>query len=177
MTSPIPISINLSASNLKSPSLLRNRLMRWLDQGIAPDHVKLEITENAVSGRGLVFIEKTLHQLAGLGFSFSMDDFGTGEGSFIHLRHLPISEIKIDRCFVQSLLTSDLDRAIVMSSLTLSEALGYSCIAEGIETLAQARALQALGVRTGQGYLWAAPMPLEQFLAFVRRANAPGIAA
>lgn len=85
--------------------------------------------------------------------------------------------ISINRCFVQSLLTSGLDRAIVMSSLTLSEARGYSCIAEGIETLAQARELQALGVRTGQGYLWAAPMPLEQFLAFVRRANAPGIAA
>jgi EAL domain-containing protein (putative c-di-GMP-specific phosphodiesterase class I) len=123
---------------------------------IHPERLIFEITEDVVlSDLGLASYR--MNQLRDLGISFSLDDFGTGHSSFSYLRQLPVSELKIDRSFVQRFLYEPQDHAIVRTILSLADSLGLRVVAEGVETEQQYQQLMNLGCRFFQGFLFDHP--------------------
>lgn len=163
----VPVAINLSPSTLKAPRELLRQLRGWVDRGLDPAMVTLEITEDAISGRGLDRIHETMDTIAGMGFSLALDDFGTGHASLAHVHSLPIGELKIAKQFVDAVTSSRTDQAIVRSALVMCDHLGIRCVVEGVETPLQATALIGMGAREAQGYRWARPMPVSAFTALM----------
>jgi EAL domain-containing protein (putative c-di-GMP-specific phosphodiesterase class I) len=97
------------------------------------------------------------------GLKFSLDDFGTGYSSLNYLRRLPLNRLKIDRAFVQEILTDVCGRAIAQAIVSLSSAMGLPVLAEGVESEEQQAFLASLGCHMYQGYLFSRPVPLEEF--------------
>ena len=136
--------------------------------GVAPSSVRLELTETALlasSGPTLA----SLRALRDAGFQLSVDDFGTGYASLTYLRDLPISFVKIDRRFVNGMLSEASDAAIVSAVVQLGHALGLSVIAEGVETIEQREALRLAGCELSQGFLFARPVPSDEITAMLRQ--------
>ena len=109
-----------------------------------------------------------------MGFSISVDDFGTGFSSLNYLRHFPIDVLKIDQSFVRELFDDDAALAIIDSIIALANALRMRTVAEGVETQAQQEMLQQHGCSTLQGYLIARPLPEAEFVEWLRRKPATG---
>lgn len=105
---------------------------------------------------------------AALGVSFALDDFGTGYSSLTYCKRLPASLLKIDQSFVRDMLDNSEDRALVEGVISLARAFGREVIAEGVETIAHAHALRAMGCRLGQGYGMARPMPAAALPGWVQ---------
>jgi diguanylate cyclase (GGDEF)-like protein len=151
------VSVNLSPRQLQEPSLVRDVLGVLERTGLASEHLVLEVTETAIVD------EKTgiaaLRTLRSHGIRIAIDDFGTGYSSLHYLTRLPVDILKIDRSFVAELNGTPEGSAITEAVIRLSQVLHLGTVAEGIETTAQAEELLALGCDTGQGYLYAKPMP------------------
>ena len=161
------MSINLSAQMVDKPDLVANFVEITRRRGIDPGLLTIEITEtSSVSNRPAACYNLT--QLRALGFRLSIDDFGTGEASLTYLADLPSDELKLDRQFIARLLTSDRDRAIVMSTIALAHALGQSVVAEGIEDAATLEMLGTLGCDSAQGYFLGRPQPFAAYVAEYR---------
>jgi EAL domain-containing protein (putative c-di-GMP-specific phosphodiesterase class I) len=109
--------------------------------------------------------------------STSIDDFGTGFSSLAYLRDLPVTELKVDRGFVQDVVSDSRSRLIVESVIRMAHALGMLTVAEGVEDGATHELLRQLGVDRVQGYLYARPMPSTAFDVWLttheRRARTP----
>ena len=103
-----------------------------------------------------------LESMGRLGVDLSLDDFGTGYSSLVHLKRLPVSEIKVDRSFVQRMTVDADDAAIVRSIVDLAHSLGLRVVAEGVETAETWRALEAMGCDLAQGYLISRPVPGDE---------------
>jgi EAL domain-containing protein (putative c-di-GMP-specific phosphodiesterase class I) len=116
-----------------------------------------EITES-VAMEDAEWTIRVFHQLAKLGVSISIDDFGTGHSSLAYLRKLPASELKIDRSFVLDLETSEDARKVASAVINLAKSLDLKVVAEGVETEGQNRILREFGCDQLQGYLFAKPM-------------------
>jgi diguanylate cyclase (GGDEF)-like protein len=163
----IGVAVNISAQSLVSdnfPQLIAAALQR----ANVPAHLlTLEITERAMIGDSPRTVE-VLEQLDRLGVRLSVDDFGTGYSSMMNLRHLPISELKIDRSFVTEMLVGGNDEVIVSSTVALGHNLGMSVVAEGVETPEVEARLRSAGCDIAQGYGIARPLPLEQLDEFLR---------
>jgi diguanylate cyclase (GGDEF)-like protein/PAS domain S-box-containing protein len=132
LTNNIKISINLSAKQLHSPNLIDSILPYFADTDLAPSQFTLEVTETALIEEPKQ-AKKNLLRMRSAGFTISLDDFGTGFASLGVLRDLPLDSIKIDRSFVQDLLTDENDRMIVQAVLGLGQKLKLDVIAEGVE--------------------------------------------
>jgi diguanylate cyclase (GGDEF)-like protein/PAS domain S-box-containing protein len=164
---PAYLSVNLSARQLATPGLVETVLGVLESTGLAPRRLCLELTES-------VFMDEIegafgqLRDLCSVGVRLAMDDFGTGYSSLSSLRRFPGEFLKIDRSFVAGLRTDPTAPAIVAAVVSLSEALGLTPVAEGVETDDDARLLQALGCRFAQGYLYARPMPGSEATAWLR---------
>ncbi|MCP1327736.1 EAL domain-containing protein, partial [Halomonas sp. 707D4] len=107
-------------------------------------------------------VRETMLRLKRRGVRFSLDDFGTGYSSLSYLAKLPLDQLKIDQSFVQQVLTSDANAAIVESTIALAESLSLEVIAEGVEMRAQYEWLRAHGCLAYQGYLFGRPVPVAQ---------------
>jgi EAL domain-containing protein (putative c-di-GMP-specific phosphodiesterase class I) len=107
-----------------------------------------------------------IHALHGDGFRLSIDDYGTGFASLSYLKNLPINELKIDQSFVRKLLENPGDQAIIASTIDLAHNFKLSVVAEGVEDETTAHWLHSRGCDIGQGYCFAKPMPVEEFVAF-----------
>jgi EAL domain-containing protein (putative c-di-GMP-specific phosphodiesterase class I) len=123
---------------------------------VPPDRLVLELTEG--STQPLVKLMDTLTRFRIKGIGLAIDDFGTGFSSMMQLRHLPFTEVKIDRAFVNDMMTSADSRLIVKATIDLAKGLGMTATAEGIETEEQMLALRELGCDVGQGYWIAEPL-------------------
>lgn len=157
----IPLSINISPQQLERDSWIDDLITLLEQAGASPAWFCLEITESAA----ILHPDQTvarLKRLRLLGFDVSIDDFGTGHSSLSYLTRLPATELKIDRSFVQSLMTGSVP--IVRGTLQMAKALGMRTVAEGVETEQQRECLEACGVEELQGYLLAKPMPAEDLL-------------
>ena len=159
---PLGLSINVSPIQFRHRDLVAT-VKRALElHDVEPGQLTLEITESMLIDRVDDVIDK-LNQLKELGVQLSIDDFGTGYSSLAYLRRLPLDELKIDRSFVSNLVEDPNNAAIVESMVAISQAFGLRVIAEGVETEAEARFLRRLGCRYHQGYLYARPLPADEF--------------
>ncbi len=173
----IGVAVNVSAQSLLNESLPRAVSGSLRRAGVPAHLLTLEITEGAMIGDSSR-TKDVLEHLDQLGVRISVDDFGTGYSSMMNLRHLPISELKIDRSFVSEMLVGSNDRVIVSSAVDLGHNLGMSVVAEGVETREVEAQLRALGCDLAQGYGICRPLPLDKLDLFLdsaaTRATPPG---
>jgi diguanylate cyclase (GGDEF)-like protein len=152
----IRISVNLSARQFEQPNLVEMVRQILTETGLKAEYLELEVTETALMTdleRGV----KTLKRLRELGVSLALDDFGTGYSSLNYLKRFPINMIKIDRSFVQDILSNP-DSAIVTNAIiALAKSLQLTITAEGIETQEQRDYLQVRGCHEGQGFYFGRP--------------------
>jgi diguanylate cyclase (GGDEF)-like protein len=166
------VAVNLSVQQLRQPDALLQRLRQALQHhALDASQLSCEITES-VAMEDAATTELTLQRLGELGVSLSIDDFGTGYSSLSYLRRLPVSQLKIDRSFVQDLETSADARAIVKAVIELAHALGLEVVAEGVETEGQAAELRAKRCDKMQGFLFARPMPADDLSRWAMQAQA-----
>jgi EAL domain-containing protein (putative c-di-GMP-specific phosphodiesterase class I) len=138
-------------------SLLDDVSRALTEAKLEPSALCLEITETALMADVRSATEK-LHSLKSLGVRLAIDDFGIGYSSLMHLKQLmPVDLLKIDKSFVDGLMESGADRAIVAAVINLAKALGVDAIAEGVETVEQAAALREMSCELAQGYHFARP--------------------
>jgi diguanylate cyclase (GGDEF)-like protein len=157
----LQVSVNVSARQLSDPELPMRVASILARAGLHAPRLVLEITETALMSQPETALV-TLRRLKELGVLLAVDDFGTGYSSFSYLKQFPVDELKIDRSFVSEL-TSDVgDAAIVASCVHLAHAMGKVVVAEGVETVAQQRALRALDCDQAQGYLFSRPLPWDR---------------
>lgn len=156
----ISVSVNLTSQNIRDPRLPGVLRAALVEHGVAPNRFVLEITEQHVLDASGV-VRATVEELVASGFAVAIDDFGTGYASLVHLRSLPISQLKLDRQFVGSMTRDPDDLAVVRSMILLGHDLGLTITAEGVEDRATAEALAELGCDQAQGYLWSRPAPFE----------------
>lgn len=156
----VPVSINVSARQCLDQGLVD--ALRWSlkNTGVEARRLKIEITETAAMTDPLQ-VRELLEEVDRMGVGIALDDFGTGYSSLVHLRRLPIQQIKIDRSFVHDLEHDAEDAAIVQAIIAMSRSLHLPVVAEGVETLAQGRRLADMGCELAQGYLYARPMRAE----------------
>ena len=159
------VSVNLSPRQLQDPHLVTDVLGVLARSGLAAEHLVLEVTESAIVDDRIAI--PTLQALRDRGIQIAIDDFGTGYSSLQYLTRLPVDILKIDRSFVAELTESDHGSAVTEAVIRLAQVLELRIVAEGIETTGQADGLLALGCDTGQGYLYAKPLPSEEAHAFI----------
>ncbi len=146
--------------------------------GLEPSSLIIEVTESVLASESRSTVE-TLETLHRMGVQISIDDFGTGYSSLSALADLPIDIIKIDKRFVDNLLSDDQGRGFVNAIMLLANTLHLQTTAEGVELAEQYEALIKLGCTHVQGFLFAEPMPGDQtsrYLSCHRTAGLPGSA-
>ena len=162
------MSINLSGRQLNDPALLPAIDRALARHAVAPQQIKLEITESLL----LQNIDEGLPLLQACrarGLKVSLDDFGTGYSSLSYLHRLPVDTLKLDRSFVLQLDGNEAGRKIVAAVIRLAHELGMDVITEGLETKQQIDTLKVLGSDFGQGYWFGRPAPLAVALEIVRK--------
>jgi diguanylate cyclase (GGDEF)-like protein/PAS domain S-box-containing protein len=162
------ISVNLSARQLQDPAILDDVGAAIRDSGLPPALVVLEVTESVIM-HDLPTALSRLYALKDLGLQLAVDDFGTGYSSLSYLRNFPMDIVKIDKSFVDRITLDPEGAAMVRSVIDLSSALGLATIAEGVEYPEQFGLLHELGCDSVQGYMFAKPMPSEEFAETVTK--------
>ena len=166
----VAVAVNLSAAHTHAeryPELLAAVLART---GLAAEFLQIEITESQML-RDTARFETLIRGIKAVGVKVAIDDFGTGYSSLGYLCQFSFDVLKIDRTFVRTLEVDSKEIAVVEAITRLARRLDYVVVAEGVETLAQARILQAHGCHEMQGYLYSRPVPAAQFEALLRRGS------
>ncbi len=161
---PLRIGVNLAQSQFQTGDLVADVARALREHALDPRLLELEVTEDIILDSG-ENAQAKLAALRELGVKIAFDDFGTGYGSLTYLKAFPLDTIKIDQTFVKTLHLGADDAAIVSATIGLGHALGFSVIAEGIETAATAELLAKMGCDEGQGYLIGKPVPASVFAA------------
>jgi EAL domain-containing protein (putative c-di-GMP-specific phosphodiesterase class I)/GGDEF domain-containing protein len=151
------VSINLSVSNLREDDLVHYVRNQLQELAVKPDCVKFEITESSMIENEETALSRLL-RLRRLGCRVSIDDYGSGYASLGYLKQLPISEVKIDRSFIQGLVENIDDQVIVKATISMCHDLGLQVVAEGVETEEVLRLLKSFGCDVVQGYLLGRPV-------------------
>ncbi len=167
---PLEIAVNMSAHQLRDLSFPHQ--VAATSKSIGECTLVLEMTETVLVADDHATLD-FLHQLTRAGARLAIDDFGVGYSSVGYLQHLPIEVVKIDRSFIRDIESGPRPRALVDAILVMGAALGLDVIAEGIERPEQAALLRELGCHQGQGFLYARPQPLLEFLDYLRTAREP----
>ncbi|MGB9670388.1 MAG: putative bifunctional diguanylate cyclase/phosphodiesterase [Halothiobacillaceae bacterium] len=162
-------SINLSPRQM-SPENMHKIAPIIERHGLRPKCIEPEITESTLMDEN-VSIKASLQELGAMGFHFAVDDFGTGYSNLAYLKRFPVHRLKIGQTFIHDMLDDETDRQIVATIIQIGHNLGLKVIAEGVETEAQRDMLQHLGCDEAQGYLFARPLPLDEFSTFLNVAT------
>jgi len=160
----LPLSINVSPRQFRQPDFVLRVTNLIGRTGANPACLIFEVTEGLL----IENLDRTIarmNEIAALGIRFSIDDFGTGYSSLAYLKRLPLYEIKIDKSFIDDTPTDPNDTAIVQMILSMARHMGLRVVAEGVETRAQADFLIAHDCDAMQGYLFARPAPVDEWLA------------
>ena len=150
------VAVNVAAQQVSQEKFFELVAATLEDTGLGGKHLELEITESSLMGNDPGTLER-LRRIRALGVTLSIDDFGTGYSSLLYLKDLPVDKLKIDQGFVRSMLTDTRDQAIIRAVTDMGARLGYTVVAEGIESAAQRDALLEAGCRFGQGFLFGVP--------------------
>jgi diguanylate cyclase (GGDEF)-like protein len=165
------IAVNISPVQFRDPNLIATIRSALDASGLDPSRLELEITESTLMQFNSL-TRSVLSEIDRMGIKIAMDDFGTGYSSLSYLQSFPISCIKIDRSFVNSLGTTTSGSGIVRAITSLANCLGMSTIAEGVETEAQRQELITLGCTEAQGYLFSKPKRADDILPNIEAAPA-----
>jgi len=161
-TARLVIAINVSARQFQQQQFVMQLLSILQRTGANPRYLKLELTESMLVHNQQDIIAK-MDELKNHGIKFSLDDFGTGYSSLSYLKRLPISELKIDKSFVNDILTDSNDAAIARMIIRLAQSMELRVIAEGVETQTQRDWLEAEGCVHYQGYYFGKPVAAADF--------------
>jgi diguanylate cyclase (GGDEF)-like protein len=158
---PGKISVNVSARQLARPGFVDLVAAALADSGLPPECLAIEVTETAVfeGGRAL----EALHGVHDLGVWIALDDFGTGHSSLTLLQTVPVDILKVDKSFVDSITMAGRHAVIATALIQVSNGLGLTAVAEGVETAAQADELYRLGYQLAQGYHFGHPVAEPNF--------------
>ncbi|WP_331344219.1 bifunctional diguanylate cyclase/phosphodiesterase [Cellvibrio sp. UBA7661] len=162
LTAHLLLSINVSARQFQHPQFVEQILAIIARTGANPTKLKLELTESMLVSNEQDIITK-MDALKAAGIKFSLDDFGTGYSSLSYLKRLPISELKIDKSFVNDILADANDAAIARMIIRLAQSMELTVIAEGVETQAQRDWLEHEGCFKYQGYFFGKPVAIDNF--------------
>lgn len=162
----VPLSINISARMLDDKSFPNWLMRKSTEFRVFPNVITLEITETALASSN-ADSNQVLGLLCKLGYKLSIDDFGSGFTSFRVIRDVNISELKIDRLFIDKVHSNRKDKAIVLSMIQLANSLGIYVVAEGIETEQQLSEIKSLGCEYAQGYAISYPLSANDLVKWV----------
>ena len=167
----IPVSINLSRVDVFDPGLEKTLGDILERNGLAPEYLKLEVTESAYTENADQVI-KVVNELHDKGYTVEMDDFGTGYSSLSMLSSMPIDVLKMDRTFIRNIEHDEKDIQLVALILGIAGNMDIPVIAEGVETEAQLKLLKELGCAVVQGYFFSRPLDHTDFEAkFVKESD------
>jgi len=164
------MAVNLSARQLDDPEMpgrVRDVVERLR---IAPSRVCMEVTESVVMTDS-ASTWRSLEAFKDLGLRVAIDDFGTGYSSLAYLHAMPVTTLKVDRCFVERLGSTDDSTAVVKAIVEMSHALGLHVVAEGVSAARLQALVSDLGCEAAQGFYWARPVPAKEFAGWWRRAE------
>jgi diguanylate cyclase (GGDEF)-like protein len=164
------VSVNLSASQFRDSGLVDSIRRALDDAGLQPRFLEVELTESAVMSDPEKSIA-ILEQLSAMGVLVSVDDFGTGYSSMSYLRRFPIDKLKIDRVFIDEIVSRPEDASIVRAIVSLAHSLRLKVVAEGVETPAQLDFLKTAGCDEYQGYHFSRPLPAANFERLIRESH------
>jgi EAL domain-containing protein (putative c-di-GMP-specific phosphodiesterase class I) len=156
------LAVNVSAKQFRQTDFVDQVRATVLRNDIKPNQLKLELTESMLQ-ENIETTIATMKALKEFGVLFSLDDFGTGYSSLQYIKRLPLDQLKIDQSFVRDISTDSSDKAIVRTIIAMAQSLNLDVIAEGVETEEQRQLLFNKGCAHFQGYLFAKPVPLEEF--------------
>lgn len=159
---PVKVAVNLSTRQLKGNSIINFIKKVLRDSKLDPKWLEFEITESMVM-ENFEQTENLLKKIRSLGIDISLDDFGTGYSSLNYLKSLPINCIKIDKSFIDEILTDKKQNFISSALINLAHGINLKVIAEGVETLEQFEMLKKYNCDTIQGYFFSKPVSDEEF--------------
>ncbi|MBK7470553.1 MAG: EAL domain-containing protein [Betaproteobacteria bacterium] len=169
------LAVNVSARQFRKPGLVDLIVECTHAAGIAPSCLEVEITETVLIDHGPE-VERMLQEIAAMGISISLDDFGTGFSSLSYLKRFVIHTVKIDRAFIEGLGRDTDSEAIVAAIIAMSHALGKTVTAEGVETYEQLSILGKLKCDRVQGFRFSRPLAAAEFAQFAMVHNARALA-
>lgn len=161
---PGRVAINVATQQIEQHDFASKALAIADALGVAPTRIELEITESSMMLDPEIAMAVT-RRLVDAGFAFAIDDFGTGHSSLSYLKRFPAQTLKIDMSFVRQMLSDRNDYSIVTTIIAMARSLGLKTLAEGVEELAQADSLLALGCDEAQGYFFGRPVAPDDFAA------------
>jgi EAL domain-containing protein (putative c-di-GMP-specific phosphodiesterase class I) len=162
------LAINVSARQFQMDDFVERLQEVIVRHDIAPECLKLELTESVVLVDVADVVGK-MHALKAMGVKLSLDDFGTGYSSLAYLKQLPLDQIKIDQSFVRDITTDPNDAVMVKTIIDMAQNFRLNVIAEGVETEAQLDFLKQNECMAYQGYLFSKPIPVADFEVLARR--------
>ena len=163
---PLHMAVNLSFRQFQDSQLLSTLSRLIIERGVEAQWLEFELTETAVMRRSDL-VKQTMDALGRLGVRFSLDDFGTGFSSFVHLNSLPITLLKIDKSFVGGMESREENRKLVHAMINLAHNLKLEVVAEGVETPEQLALLRDFGCDQVQGYFISKPLPLAELVDYL----------
>ncbi|MBC3386391.1 bifunctional diguanylate cyclase/phosphodiesterase [Pseudomonas sp. SWRI12] len=163
---PLHMAVNLSFRQFQDSQLLPTLSRLIAERGVEAQWLEFELTETAVMRRSEL-VKQTMDALGRLGVRFSLDDFGTGFSSFVHLNSLPIALLKIDKSFVGGMEQREENRKLVHAMINLAHNLNLEVVAEGVETQEQLDLLRGFGCDQVQGFLISKPLPLPELVEYL----------
>ncbi|MBF8673100.1 bifunctional diguanylate cyclase/phosphodiesterase [Pseudomonas fulva] len=167
---PLHMAVNLSFRQFQDSQLLATLSRLIAEYGVDAHWLEFELTETAVMRRN-ERVRQTMDALGRLGVRFSLDDFGTGFSSFVHLNSLPITLLKVDRSFVAQMDMREENCKLVHAMINLAHNLNLEVVAEGVESEAQLALLRGFGCNQVQGFLVSKPLPVEALIPFLLQAS------
>jgi EAL domain-containing protein (putative c-di-GMP-specific phosphodiesterase class I) len=161
------VAVNLAPRNLRDPELPIAVAKALTKHGLPARTLTLEVTESGAFGEAPLAAE-VCRALRETGVGLSVDDFGTGYSSLMHLKHLPFTELKVDRVFTAGMMSNEHDSAIVRSIIDLGHELGRTIVAEGVESQEVLDRLRARGCDLAQGFHISRPLAEPAFREWLR---------
>lgn len=173
---PLQISVNVFAADLADPNFEADVLALARQTDVVARDIRFEVTESGLMEQPEVAMS-VMTRLQALGFSWSIDDFGTGFSSLSHLQKMPVAELKIDRAFVSGLGGDQHNSRLLRCAIQMGHELGLSVVCEGAETAEEWNGLHWLGADYGQGWYASRPLPASEFDEWCRQRRPAAISS